>query len=70
MCCVVEQMHDILARELMKKSRGLMAKYNKLVLKDEQVNLTIINTCVCGVVCVFVCTCMRVQTCVHGDNVY
>ena len=50
-------MHDILARELMKKSRGLMAKYNQLVLKDEQVNLAIINTCVCGV-CVLVCASM------------
>lgn len=38
---IVEQMHDILARELMKKSKGLMAKYNQLLLKDEQVNLTL-----------------------------
>ena len=38
-CCTVEQMHDILARELMKKSRGLMAKYNQLLLRDEQVNM-------------------------------
>ena len=38
-CCTVEQMHDILARELMKKSRGLMAKYNQLLLRDEQVNI-------------------------------
>ncbi|XP_065909963.1 uncharacterized protein [Dysidea avara] len=30
----VEQMHDILARELMKKSRGLTAKYHHLLLKD------------------------------------
>ena len=39
LCSIVEQMHDILARELMKKSRGLMAKYNHLLLRDEQVIL-------------------------------
>ena len=40
-CCVlvVEQMHDILARELMKKSRGLTAKYHHLLLKDMKVCL-------------------------------
>lgn len=36
---VVEQMHDILARELMKKSRGLTAKYHHLLLKDMEVCL-------------------------------
>ena len=38
---VVEQMHDILARELMKKSRGLTAKYHHLLLKDMEVCLLV-----------------------------
>ena len=56
MCCTVEQMHDILARELMKKSRGLMAKYNQLLLRDEQV---ILNMRVCA--CMHACRTIRMQ---------